>query len=209
MDPIAAKSLQYNVALRTRWMAHDACLTRSRGGAVWALSISAGLEPPERRVGSALMLEVIGLSWPGVQFRFRFPLPQDDQTLRQRTERQRRDYCVPYRLAMRALVPDALLEGFEREGLDARAAAEEAGVPLSDLAWRVSDWRSRLTTPAPAKVTSISEYLASGTLKPASQLVPTAKKGQPRRTTERPWRSRHREVELAMRLAETREPYDP
>lgn len=167
MDPRLSPSIfRHDVETRTRWMASDACLTRRPSRPL--LSVSAGADAGQQLPAMATLLAVLDLGWPGRQFRFRYPLPEDGPELRRSLARHRRDYRLPYRLGMRQLVTDGDLEQAARdpEPVDERELAFRFGVTVDDMRARHRDYL-RQRAPRP-NVLDIEEYQARQAPPPAS-----------------------------------------
>jgi hypothetical protein len=131
---------EHGVVIRPGWILNDVSLTITRKRRL--ITYRSDLAQPIALRAVVTMIEVLRLAWEGTRFRFRYPLPDDDRELAEATARNRRDYRHAERLAIRRLVPDALIAQADREEWEPWQLAEACGLDELTCARRVREWRA-------------------------------------------------------------------
>lgn len=136
MDRFALLEAKHNADIRPRPIINDVSMRVSQSGTV-VISYSSRLSKAEIILGIAMMFGALELRWPGYQFRFRFPIPDDPPPLKRRSSKARRDWRMAFRWAARFLVTERMLAEVKRDGHEPWVLYESDSIHPEAIAYRV------------------------------------------------------------------------
>lgn len=151
-----------------------ALLTRGFGEPT-LIQISGLLDQARQLSAAATMLHVLARNWAGRQHAFMFPRDDDGPEALWHLAFARRVYRGPFRDGLRTLMPDAWMERQEREEVEPRVSAEEAGVSLADYVMRTMDWQAHRAPKVKELRADVAWLCAHKYLKRASEIPPRPK----------------------------------